>query len=31
MTDQTDQYAVERETTEGKIYNVTGGDWATAL
>ena len=31
MTDQTDQYAVERETTEGKIYNVTGGDWDTAL
>jgi NADH-quinone oxidoreductase subunit D len=31
VTDQTDQYAVERETTEGKIYNVTGGDWDTAL
>jgi NADH-quinone oxidoreductase subunit D len=24
-------YAVERETTEGKIYNVTGGDWDSAL
>ena len=31
MTDQTDQYAVERDTTEGRIYNVTGGDWDTAL
>jgi len=25
------QYAGERETTEGRIYNVTGGDWDTAL
>jgi len=24
-------YAGERETTEGRIYNVTGGDWDTAL
>jgi NADH-quinone oxidoreductase subunit D len=24
-------YAYERETTEGRIYNVTGGDWDTAL
>ncbi len=24
-------YAVDRETTEGRIYNVTGGDWDTAL
>jgi NADH-quinone oxidoreductase subunit D len=24
-------YAHERETTEGRIYNVTGGDWDTAL
>jgi NADH-quinone oxidoreductase subunit D len=24
-------YAVGRETTEGKIYNVTGGDWDSAL
>jgi NADH-quinone oxidoreductase subunit D len=24
-------YAVDRETTEGKIYNVTGGDWDSAL
>jgi NADH-quinone oxidoreductase subunit D len=27
----TDQYAVDRDTTEGTIYNVTGGDWDTAL
>ncbi len=27
----TDQYASERDTTEGRIYNVTGGDWDTAL
>lgn len=27
----TDQYAVDRETTEGTIYNVTGGDWDSAL
>lgn len=24
-------YAGERETTEGRIYNVTGGDWDSAL
>ncbi|HEY0450934.1 NADH-quinone oxidoreductase subunit D [Actinophytocola sp.] len=27
----TESYAGERETTEGKIYNVTGGDWDEAL
>jgi NADH-quinone oxidoreductase subunit D len=27
----TGAYAVDRETTEGKIYNVTGGDWDSAL
>jgi NADH-quinone oxidoreductase subunit D len=27
----TDSYAGERETTEGRIYNVTGGDWDEAL
>ncbi|HEX6352123.1 NADH-quinone oxidoreductase subunit D [Actinophytocola sp.] len=31
MSDQTDQYAVPRDTTEGTIYNVTGGDWDSAL
>ncbi len=31
MTDTTDSYAAERETTEGRIYNVTGGDWDEAL
>jgi NADH-quinone oxidoreductase subunit D len=28
---QDEPYAVERETTEGRIYNVTGGDWDSAL
>ncbi len=27
----TDQYAPSRETTEGRIYNLTGGDWDTLL
>lgn len=27
----TESYAGERETTEGRIYNVTGGDWDVAL
>ncbi|MGH3759189.1 NADH-quinone oxidoreductase subunit D [Actinophytocola sp.] len=27
----TDPYATERETTEGRIYTVTGGDWDSAL
>ncbi|MPZ83384.1 MAG: NADH-quinone oxidoreductase subunit D [Actinophytocola sp.] len=27
----TESYAGERETTEGRIYNVTGGDWDEAL
>ncbi|MCW2610538.1 MAG: NADH-quinone oxidoreductase subunit [Actinomycetota bacterium] len=27
----TDPYAGERETTEGKVYTVTGGDWDTVL
>jgi NADH-quinone oxidoreductase subunit D len=27
----TDSYAEPRETTEGRIYNVTGGDWDAAL
>ncbi len=26
-----DPYAAERDTTEGRIYTVTGGDWDTAL
>jgi NADH-quinone oxidoreductase subunit D len=26
-----DPYAAERQTTEGRIYTVTGGDWDTAL
>ncbi|MCT2583076.1 NADH-quinone oxidoreductase subunit D [Actinophytocola gossypii] len=26
-----DAYAVQRDTTEGRIYHVTGGDWDTAL
>ena len=24
-------YATERETTEGKVFNVTGGDWDTVV
>jgi NADH-quinone oxidoreductase subunit D len=32
MTDtQRDAYAPERETTEGTVYTVTGGDWDTLL
>ncbi|MQA24644.1 MAG: NADH-quinone oxidoreductase subunit D [Micromonosporaceae bacterium] len=27
----TDAYAPHRETTEGRIYNVTGGDWDTVV
>ncbi|MGH3711893.1 MAG: NADH-quinone oxidoreductase subunit D [Micromonosporaceae bacterium] len=27
----TDAYAQSRETTEGRIYNVTGGDWDTVV
>ncbi|MGH8792316.1 MAG: NADH-quinone oxidoreductase subunit D [Stackebrandtia sp.] len=28
---QTDAYAESRETTEGKVYTVTGGDWDSVL
>jgi NADH-quinone oxidoreductase subunit D len=28
---QDEPYATPRDTTEGRIYNVTGGDWDTAL
>ena len=31
MTDVHDAYAPERETTEGTVYTVTGGDWDTLL
>jgi NADH-quinone oxidoreductase subunit D len=32
MTDQhTDAYASERETTEGRVFTVTGGDWDTVV
>ena len=27
----TDAYATERETTEGRVFNVTGGDWDSVL
>ncbi|HEX2418852.1 MAG TPA: NADH dehydrogenase subunit D, partial [Micromonosporaceae bacterium] len=27
----TDAYASARETTEGKVYTVTGGDWDTVV
>ncbi|MGH3747828.1 MAG: NADH-quinone oxidoreductase subunit D [Micromonosporaceae bacterium] len=27
----TDSYASARETTEGRVYNVTGGDWDTVV
>jgi len=27
----TDAYAEHRETTEGRVYNVTGGDWDTVV
>lgn len=30
-TPETDAYAPERETTEGTIYTVTGGDWDTIV
>jgi len=30
-TDQTDPYASARETTEGRVYTVTGGDWDSLL
>ncbi|MCP2260405.1 NADH dehydrogenase subunit D (EC 1.6.5.3) [Streptoalloteichus tenebrarius] len=29
--DQPDPYASARETTEGRVYTVTGGDWDTVL
>jgi NADH-quinone oxidoreductase subunit D len=31
MTTEYDAYAPERETTEGTVYTVTGGDWDTFL
>ena len=32
MTTTTDPYAAgSRETTEGRVYTVTGGDWDLAL
>jgi NADH-quinone oxidoreductase subunit D len=31
MTTEHDAYAPERETTEGTVYTVTGGDWDTLL
>jgi NADH-quinone oxidoreductase subunit D len=31
MTTGTDPYAGSRETTEGRIYTVTGGDWDSVL
>jgi len=31
MTTTRDSYASARETTEGKVYTVTGGDWDTVL
>ena len=31
MSTQHDAYAEERRTTEGKIYNVSGGDWDEVL
>ena len=27
MTTFTDPYASSQETTEGRVYSVTGGDW----
>jgi len=27
MTTYTDPYASSQETTEGRVYSVTGGDW----
>ena len=29
MTTTQDPYAGSRETTEGRVYTVTGGDWDT--
>ena len=31
MTSTTDPYAGARETTEGRVYTVTGGDWETTF
>jgi NADH-quinone oxidoreductase subunit D len=31
MTDTTDAYAPSRQTTEGRVYNLTGGDWDEML
>jgi NADH-quinone oxidoreductase subunit D len=31
MTDRTDSYAPSRPTTEGRVYNLTGGDWDEML
>jgi NADH-quinone oxidoreductase subunit D len=31
MTDTTDAYAPSRKTTEGRVYNLTGGDWDEML
>ena len=31
MTDTTDAYAPSRPTTEGRVYNLTGGDWDEML
>ena len=31
MTDTTDAYAPYRHTTEGPVYNLSGGDWESAL
>ncbi|MDT7695654.1 MAG: NADH-quinone oxidoreductase subunit, partial [Pseudonocardiales bacterium] len=30
-TDMNDPYAEERQTTEGTVYTVTGGDWDTVV
>jgi NADH-quinone oxidoreductase subunit D len=31
MTDASDAYAPSRPTTEGRVYNLTGGDWENVL
>jgi NADH-quinone oxidoreductase subunit D len=31
MTETTDAYAPSRQTTEGRVYNLTGGDWDEML
>src|SRR4051794_41647706 len=31
MTTTSDPYAGSRETTEGRVYTVTGGDWDSTL